>query len=95
MNIIQLHTICKTARKEAAETFYIKVTNPLWELDESIIDIEIADMKQTIGQSVYKKMFNDFDLSVEQIKVMQHITDAYINVAVNRGRLFALSLIKN
>jgi len=94
MNITYLHSICKKARKEAAQSFYLKIMNPLWELDDSIIEIEIQDMKQTIGQSVYKKMLNEFDLTVPQLKVMEQITNSYIDVAVNRGRKFAESLVK-
>lgn len=88
MNVTQLHTICKEVTKSVFEGFKIKIDNPIFPLDSDVISIEIADMKQTIGQKVLSKVM-DNNYTDAQMKVLNEILKSYEDLAVKVGLNYA------
>lgn len=94
MNLNQLHNYCITAVNNAEETFFIHVSNPLWDLDKSIIDIELNTLKESIGQKAMGKFVNNSPvLSIPQWRYLENIVNEYQNNSIKKCTNYAFNLI--
>ena len=92
MNLEFIHTICRTVRKEVASDFKDKINNPIFPLTESIIEIEIEDMRQSYFQKVYKRVYAISNISIKQHTVLDQIANYYIKTAIIKGTAYGNSL---
>ena len=92
MNINLVHSICKNVRKQVANQYKEKISNPLFPLTASIIEIEIEDMRQSYYQKVYKKVYATTDVSNKQQEILDKIALYYIKTAITKGTAYGNSL---
>jgi len=78
MDLTQLNRTCETVIKDAEETFFIHINNPLWDLTDNIIKVEIQTLKETVSQKVYGKMMHANNLSDAQFVYMRKVKNDYL-----------------
>jgi len=89
MDLDVIHNICKTEVKVQFEDFKRRIYTPVFEIEDDVIKVEIEDMKAAIYQKVFGKLYNIYDISFEQHKVIEGILNEYRNKAVTIGTRFA------
>lgn len=87
MNQEILHYKCQNVVRSAFEDYKHYIQNSIFCVDNSIIEIEISTLKQTIHQKT-NSWFFDCDYSQKQYEFMEQILNYYLNIALHKCVLF-------
>ncbi|PWI29089.1 hypothetical protein DI383_13115 [Flavobacteriaceae bacterium LYZ1037] len=88
MDLKILHFKCQRVVKGAYEDFKHCIKNAIFEVNDSLVEIEITSMKQTIGTKM-NNWYADCNFSEKQYMYMKHVITYYEDIAINSALRFA------
>ncbi len=83
MNIKILHFKCQTVVREAYQEYRRSIENAVFEVDETMIEVELKIMKQTIGIKM-NNWASDCDFSEKQYDYLQNVIKYYLDIALKK-----------
>ncbi|PWK19549.1 hypothetical protein [Xanthomarina spongicola] len=88
MDLKILHYKCQRVVKSAFEDFKHYIKNAIFEVNDSIVEIELNSMKQTIITKM-NNWFADSNYSEKQYVYMKHVISYYEDIAIKTALRFA------
>lgn len=88
MNLEVLHFKCQTEVKQAYQDYRQYIENAIFNVDDSIIELEMKVMKQKISMKM-NTWFYDYNFTEKQYDYMQHVINYYLNIVNNKAINFA------
>jgi hypothetical protein len=82
MDVKILHFKCQRVVRSAFEDFKHYIQNSIFDVDDSIIEIELNQMKQTIGIKM-NSWFYDCNYSEKQYEYMKNVINYYQDNEIN------------